>query len=213
MTHAEPINLLPRGRVVAMKRRARIRAWCAASGGYGLCLVIACVLALTISVPDGSLRESISEKHVLIQSSEKELATLRQEAATVQRAIEAANAVGNHPDWRVLLQLLAHARGEQVVLERCDLKPRPADPKAKAGAVSDTGFLLTLDGVAQSQRAASQYVLDLEDLGVFETVTLIETRPYITVRPTSAGISLIGFRVHCTLSDGRAVSGVTGGGS
>ena len=105
------VNLLPGARVAAIRRRGCIKAWVVGCGVYTLGLAVWCV-ALSAGSAWGSLKTELEETHAAVQDRSRALAALRAELDSARRAWEASQAVGVHPDWSVLLGLLAGTRGD-----------------------------------------------------------------------------------------------------
>jgi Tfp pilus assembly protein PilN len=198
-TCAQGVNLLPASRLAAIRRRSRIRLWILVVGVYVLALFGGWGVMRAHAVPAPKAAKDLDEVAGQIDSRRKELASLRKELGTVQRALEASRAVGQHPDWSVLLLLLADAGSGEVVLSRCDLQVRPA-PQG-SDALGAEGYVLSLAGMAPSQDVVFQYALSLETLGVFETVQLIGTRAGEIPALGGAGPGLVSFEMSCVLSD------------
>lgn len=206
LPEAGGVNLLPAPRRIARRRRARVRAWSWIGAAY-LLAVAGASAAFVLTTHEGGPRVAdVDEAVARVAARRIEVAALEKELTAATRNWEAARAVGHHPDWSVLLGLLARAREGEVVLERCELR---ADvPSARAQPQPGRRqYTLSVDGIARSQRAVPAYVLGLERLGVFESVTIIETRS----RPPDTGTSapadpavaedLVAFRVQATLAD------------
>lgn len=104
--------------------------------------------------------------------------------------------------------LLADHR--QIVLSQCELVPVSEAVTSLPGVVAPNGstvspsapaiaqqrYTLTLSGMGRSQAAISQYVLRLENTGLFDRVTLIESK----LAPFGGG-EAVSFRIGCTLGE------------
>lgn len=207
------VNLLPSARVAAIRRRGCIKAWSVGCGVYTLGLAVWCVV-LSAGSGWGSLKAELETAHAAVQERSREVAASRAELESARRAWEAAQAVGVHPDWSVLLGLLANTRGDEVVLSNCELQPASAAEKVPAagparvgGPVAAPGYTLEVHGVALSQRAVSSYVLVLESLDVFETVTLLEAKRAAAAGALRPGMDVVSFKLRCSLVDGRPRKG------
>ncbi|CAG0996421.1 hypothetical protein PHYC_02591 [Phycisphaerales bacterium] len=192
------INLLPAHRVRALRLRRRTRAWCL----FGVAYILA-IIALWSTYAAGSgvstgMAEQISTAKTLLDSNERELEGLQKVLAEARNRVESAKAIVDHPDWSTLLEVLARTRGEDVALERLALAQRP-DSVARPGDLPARGpWTLNVAGAAASHGAATQFVLRLERSGLFESVSLSETR-----ERGGSGIAgttaLIDFTVVCTV--------------
>jgi hypothetical protein len=208
------VNLIPLVRVQARRRAARIRVWlvimplCASilAGAYGW-------IRVAWSSDLDSITAEIKKADADIRAADKEDSAAKARIAELQPRFRAAKAVGDQPDWGLLLSLVASRLGHDAVLNSCTLSP-PADGIAVPVAATVSGktskagearpresgrperFTLALSGLARTQDAVSAFVSGLEDAGVFDRVTIAEAR-----RTAVAGQEGVAFRVECTLSD------------
>jgi hypothetical protein len=49
-----------------------------------------------------------------------------------------------------------------------------------------------------------RYAESLQGLGLFESVSIVGTRPRDSAAPDAAGLHLVNFEIRCTLSDAAA---------
>lgn len=132
-------------------------------------------------------------------------AEMREDAAPAQALLEqgmsgvSASLGAPHGLDRVFAPALEDAT-KQIVLSSCELTPI-AEVAAPAGAsiaqnlaATQPRYALALSGAGRSQAAISQYVLRLEQTGLFNRVTLIESRK----APFARG-EAITFRIGCTM--------------
>jgi len=155
------------------------------------------------------IRARLAEATAQVQRRRGEIRALSDKAATVRRELEAIRSVAGHPDWSLLLTLLADALSDSLVLEICTLAPtgppgsiakdKEADPNSldTMTARLRQSYVLQLAGVAKTQTAVSRFVLRLEQIGLFRRVKLVQTS-----RRTFAGRRAIVFKIECLL-DGR----------
>ncbi len=192
------IDLLPRACREALAARRRARVWVIVCFLYGALVTFSW---LASPGPAPALASELARASALAQVRERDLSLLRAEVKELSRAVSHAQAVGDHPDWSRLLALVARARGEKVVLARIAVEPASAAPAERAQArTSDANarpaYELSLAGTGASQAAVSEYVLTLERLGLFESVTLVETR----ARATADGVQgVVEFSLRCRL--------------
>jgi hypothetical protein len=117
------------------------------------------------------------------------------------RSMEAASAMTAAPPTLVRTLLpLAQDAARQIVLSSCALEPLregvapPSATAAQSAAATQPKYTLVLTGMGRSQAAISQYVLRLEQTGLFDRVTLIESK-----RGPFAGGEAVSFRIGCGL--------------
>jgi Tfp pilus assembly protein PilN len=106
--------------------------------------------------------------------------------------------VGKQPDWSILLALLASTLEDEIVLRSVRLVSGAAEEgdQREAGAPN-----LDFAGLGQSQAAVSRFVLRLEEISLFRSVKLLDTR-----REPFLDGHAITFRVECVLDDGGEAS-------
>lgn len=182
------VNLIPRAHLEQRRASTRVARW-------GVCCgVLACAVATAWIVTSSRVVDNREELAAQLASAkrtaeEKErlVADTRAAHSAAIRRLESARAVAGHPDWSVLLALLARARGDGLVLDRVEVRPiARIDPQAQTGLGRtgvataervEAGYQLDLRGVGESQSTVTQYLLSLERTGIFESVRLRETRP------------------------------------
>ncbi|KPK79721.1 MAG: hypothetical protein AMJ81_12915 [Phycisphaerae bacterium SM23_33] len=199
-------NLIPAARQEAKQQRARRRAWLGVCGAYAGLLLTGYALCAAAWGADGrGLQDQLANEEADIKTSKAELGTLHQKLEQARRKLQANRAVGDQPDWSVLLAVLASSLDDELVLTLCKLHElgQPAEPRPPmrargvppaAAPAGQEQFLLTIGGYARSQAAVSQFVLRLERGRLFRTVNLLKANR----EPFLAG-SAVAFRVECSL--------------
>jgi len=191
------INLIPAPRRRARIARAHLRGWAAGWAFSGLALLVGCLVIRTSwGGARSALAEEVDQATRTIRVSNRQAEILRRRLADARWKLESGRAVGQQPDWSILLALLAKNLGDDVVLERCQLFPAdPAPAEASAtGAMAGGRYVFEIDGLARSQLAVSRFVLRLEKTGLFDQVRLISTS-----RRTFLGQKAVAFRLECLL--------------
>jgi hypothetical protein len=192
------VNLLPLARVELLRQRRRTRIWILVVIGYSIVLAMFWS-GYAASVPLRNGAEEVSVARTRLEAIEAELARTRKTAVDLRTRVELASAVADHPDWSLLLGVIAGIRNDEIAIERLQLSSPGIVPPPK-GRKPDTPvrgpWNLILAGAAPSQRAASDFVARLEALGIFESISLRETRERTF---TSDGGGVVDFTVACTL--------------
>lgn len=217
------INLIPSRRRAAQRRSARVRLWLSITpavtlllaGSYGY-------LFATWGAGGGAASESLAAANSKIESMQHELDSARSRLAEAQARKRALREVSEQPDWGLLMNILAGALSEETILSGCTLDPlaQPAaeppkeSPAPKAGArrtpaknsapsaaatARPTRYRLALSGFARSQEAVPEFVRRIEQMGIFEQTTLIQS-----VRAPYAGTDAFQFRIECSIADPAA---------
>lgn len=193
------VNLIPAPHRAARTRRDRCRAWLTGSAIYA-CALLTVWGAAHLWWPDRH-RAAAADLSQLQQKTRQDEATLAEIRPRIREAITtlaASRSVGDQPDWSLLLNLLSSLLGDDTVLSTCTLKVAGSnmDPSASA---APRRHLVTLTGLGRSHGAVLTYVRKLEGTGLFEAVTLIDTRQ----EPFTGGSQAIAFRIECSMPQMR----------
>jgi hypothetical protein len=196
------INLIPASRLKARRGASRVRLWLAVIPACSALFAGAWVINwLGWSTDLGPLTAELEATKLRIKQSKTVLAGHGKELREAEAKLRANRAVGEQPDWSILLEVLAAKLGTDAGLKACILEPvaAAATPGAKSKEGSGHGrpeeLKLTLKGVADTQAAVSKFVLGLEATGAFDLVQLVETN---RDKGSDEGI---GFEVVCRLTD------------
>lgn len=194
--------------------RARGRRWAAACVlvGAGLVLAYAVLMVNGGTAADG-VGEELARVRAKLELETADRAACEARIVRAESELALVRAIGRHPDWSLLLRVLARERGERVVLERLQLKrtDKPAEKPADTAVPGGPGpvpatpaseqYGVRLAGQALSQGDATQFTLRLENLGFFDSVRLVETRP-VNVQ----GREYVAFQVECSVGSRRAAA-------
>ena len=198
-------NLIPAARREAKQRRARQRVWiiiCCLYGallvaGYGICHAL-------LGTDDQTIDHQARKAAARAESFQRRLAGLQAKLDEARRKLEANLAVGDQPDWSVLLTLLADTLDDDLVLSQCRIQPPGYAQKAKGPRLRGLAeqmvarrqdqFVLTISGFGRTQAAVSRFVLRLEKTDLFDQVKLVKANrePFLTDRA-------VAFLVECSL--------------
>lgn len=179
-------NLIPPYRLSRRHRRQRLRAWLIGSGIYAAALVAVALLVHqhTASARDRAGELSAASRDVEQARRAMDLQQRRLNAAMVEQA--ANRAVSHQPDWSILLAALAGELGDQIVFRSCRL-----DALDESGAAS-CDVAIKLSGLGKGQSAVSQFILRLEESGLFDQVKLIRT-----AREAMGDSTAVAFELEC----------------
>jgi len=173
---------------------------------YGVVTLGACI-ALAAGEPVVDLRET-RELSSLAREKEMYEDLKKQHSDSIvaeKRRKEGADLVADHPDWSILLDLLAERRGDDAVIVGVDVKPdvvkaKEGEAKAKAREAKPKGEMVTMDkaetrpdayairieGFASTQTAVAEFADRMQRIGIFGSVTLqrsstrlLEQRPVV----------------------------------
>lgn len=167
------VNLLSPNRLRAHAAHTRLCRWALICGAYA---VLSGMLVLVGVANRGSQARNARNLDGLTASAEqkdKEIRAVRARIAKLQQSELLAREITRHPDWGRLLDALAATRADGVVFERLEFRVSPRATQSKPGVSSAT---VRITGVAGSQVDAARYAVSLQDLGLFDSVSPVETR-------------------------------------
>lgn len=204
--HLTGCNLIPSRRIYARRRARRVRLWLSVVPGVASLLMgVYAWLNTAWTTDTAAVQTAINEVDRASEDLRAAINRDRAQAAQSGILLAAHKAVGEQPDWGILLYILSAKLGDDTVLSNCVLEPM-APPGARALEGSrPTRFRLTLFGIARDQDAVSRLVLSLESEAastLFDQVRILESK-----RINLGGRDAIGYRIECHLSDGAAGGG------
>jgi hypothetical protein len=128
------IDLTPMSIAKTLNGRRRARAWSLGLSSYALALAVG-LGAVMLSAPTSEgVRAKVARVQTDVDGARRELAQVSGEMTRLQRELDAARAVGEHPDWSIVLGLIAGVQqGREAVLEHVRLAPvLPTTPNQPA---------------------------------------------------------------------------------
>lgn len=192
----QSVNFIPMRRREARKLQARKRGWTLAAVVYGSVLALACLVWRAAWSADArDLGHELSTVRAEVDETNRAIAQLRASLSAARQTLSLNRAVAGQPDWSQLLAIVADERGDDVVLNRVavDAPPDTGADAAKGAAVTKPLFL-RVGGYGRTQGAVSQFVLRLEQTGLFESVSLIKTN-----REPFLATDAVAFKLDCQL--------------
>ncbi|MHC4218116.1 MAG: PilN domain-containing protein [Planctomycetota bacterium] len=142
---------------------------------------------------DRVLRGEIEQVRAVVHEKDTALAALKLDRQQAVAQLQANLAVGKQPDWSILLALLASNLDDEIVLRSVRLVSGSAE---EGEAIESGETRLDFAGLGESQAAVSRFVLRLEEISLFRSVMLRDTR-----RESFLAGHAIAFRVECVLDD------------
>ncbi len=190
------INLISEGRRIARRQRVKRRSWIIAVVSYSVLIATVCVLyrGEDTQADSGTLAEGIAVLDAELAEIEQQQAGLRPELIEKNLVLTAGQSITDHPDWSLLLIYLSdEVLGDEIILGGFRLAPVKGESQGKD--IQDVPMTVTLTGHAMTTLAVSQFVLRLEESGLFNRVSLERTRrePFLTGQA-------IAFEIHCLMS-------------
>ncbi len=169
-------NLVPVARRRVLAREDRAANWSLVVVGYAALLgVLWCGSLRMLSGEASGLDRRLATLGAECANLESSVRALRERIARTQASLATARSIADHPDWSVLLNLIASLRGNDIEIERVALGPRKAEQKPGAPK-PPKGVWIKLSGLGKDHQAIAQFALRLEGAGLFENVGLADAR-------------------------------------
>ncbi len=183
------VNLIPAARRAKQLAARRHAAWGYALRVYAILLAVPCALTLVPASADApSLDSSIARVDRRVESRTKDFDALRLETALLNKKLNIARSVGEHPDWSALLATIARSASNLAVIESLDLSitKEPYSDKPPAGSSPTPPprhaprdiITFKLTGLAASPAGCIKFASALEKLNLFDRVLVKDTHPH-----------------------------------
>jgi len=175
------VNLIPAARLASKHRQARQRMWVIICGAYLMSLMVASLSARALWGGDDAVARELTSTVQNIEQYNSAIIELRQDLGQATAALETTRAVSGQPSWGKLLILLSNELGAEVVLSKCQLissskeDKKITDHRPASGGLSERQYRLDLSGLGRTQSSVSRFVLRLERMNIFESVTLVDS--------------------------------------
>jgi hypothetical protein len=198
------VNLIPLPRILARRRGTLARRWAwicalysaAVIGGFGSA-------AATWDYAPSGAQARLDAETTANQDRRKADKSLMEQVARLRTILAANRAVGDQPNWSLLLSLISSTAESRVVLQSCRVEP--ALPASAAPAASGTAdarqpdrepvrYTVQLRGYSRDQAGVSAFALDLERASLFSRVEVAESR-----REAFGKSEAVRFRLECAL--------------
>jgi len=184
-------NLVP-AKHVAQQRRARaIQRWALINGAY-LAVLLVAGIAYAVANLAGNSPDSAQDGPDRPKNLTPTLVALRQKSSRLQADLLGVTGVEDRPDWSLLLNPVAAAMGDNIVLSA--IRFAGASPETSGAASGVKPNTLHLSGMGRSYPDVTDFVLRLEQLHYFGRVQLLQTSPTALHAHDS-----VGFEIDCAL--------------
>ncbi len=180
------VNFIPEARIWQRRRRTIVRRWTWVVTSLGAVVLFACGAAVTtvsatpMSAEQATLRQLQQENE---QRRARE-ALVREEIEGLKSRLQIVRRITPQPDWSLLFALIVEAGGSDIVLTHATLSRTPEGPR------------LTLKGYGRTPSVVLDFVLQLEHLGLFETV-----KPVNSERTELLGGPAVNFELMCAIAE------------
>jgi len=202
------VNLVPEQRQVRKRRHARLRLWIQMSATYSIAIALSLFFVHTIwKVDNAALAEDLSATTSRVKQYSSSMLRLRKELARISTILQTSRAIKCQPDWSKLLVIIADTLGQDIVLNRCEVTildengseitggPQEAlTSQAVTTLLSARQYRLTLAGLGRQHSAVSKFVVQLEQSGLFDSVSLLNNQ-----RQDVQNQSVIVFGIECQM--------------
>lgn len=178
------VNLLAKSFADSSRQRVLMKRW---TKGLILYVLLLGGLAAALFGGDSNrdeLRGTSETLETKLTSRKRELSEQSGRASVLRKQLRAAEAVGQHPLWGQVFAVVAAKASGRVVLSGLSLTvnepPRASEAAASGGAktqgtkntLNARTAVIVVNGRARGLSEVNEYVLALEDLGVFDQVRL-----------------------------------------
>ena len=201
------VNLIPAARLASKHRQARQRMWVIICGAYLMSLIVASLSARALWRGDDAVARELTSTVQNIEQYNSAIIELRQDLGQATAALETTRAVSGQPSWGKLLILLSNELGAEVVLNKCQLissskearlpsakDKKITDHRPTSGGLPERQYRLNLSGFGRTQSSVSRFVLRLERMNIFESVTLVDSN-----RGGFLNDEAVAFSIECRL--------------
>lgn len=201
------VNLIPLPRILARRRTTLIRRWTWAGSLYAAGLVAGYGAAVAAWDYDrGALQDHLESETRANADRRSNQKSLEARLARERTVLAANRAVGDQPNWALLLSLISAGSERQIVLQSCHVEPAPESGEtattridAKPSDREAVCYTVKLRAIAKDQAAVSAFALRLESSGLFTRVELVESR-----REVFLDADAVRFRLDCRLQPAEA---------
>ena len=161
------VNLLPAYRVQAAMKRRTMLAWSFAITGYTALLLCACAAFRATWIVEHGASETLVELQAQLAAEQAGIRTVTSANRRSEAVLKAASIASDHPDWSIVLAMLAQSRGDGVKLEQVSMTPVTGKSR---------GMMFKVTGVGATRIEVASFVANLEEQGLFDSVVAVETR-------------------------------------
>ena len=202
------VNLIPEQRQLRKRRNARIRLWIQMSGAYSVAVALALFsLHMTWKVDNAALAEDLDSTAVRVKQYSSSMLRLRKELAKISTTLQTSRAIKRQPDWSKLLVIIADTLGQDIVLNSCEIatlddtgreisgsRQEALTSQAVTTLLSARQYRLILTGLGREHTAVSRFVVQLEQSGLFGSVSLLNNQ-----RQDVLNQSVVVFGIECQM--------------
>lgn len=184
------VNLISEKRRDEQAKCTCMVRWSSGLAAWAFLICVACIAAAALSNIESNFESSRSAIVLRTTAAQTSAATSSAQIDRIRKRLEVARAVEAHPDWSVLLPVVSSRLGDDVALERISLEPVRGEEATRRAT-------LTLSGVGTDRAALSDFVIRLEETGVFARVETATAQR----RPIGAN-EFFAFELRCRVGSG-----------
>lgn len=191
------VDLIPTTRRQARRIGRALRLWFASGSVLAAVVIASCVVAGAAAAGHDEVAGELEGAQGRVKTLQQTSDALRRNLVQMEVQRRAAIVANDQPDWSVLLRLVARNLDAQSSLRQVQLNETTPAPKPPAKQSLRT-FETRLSGYCPTPAAVSAYVLRLQQLGLFNEVTLLRT-----TRQASGDVA---FELVCTMGESMGVA-------
>jgi Tfp pilus assembly protein PilN len=157
------MNLMSQHRREEQARCTCMARWSGCLAAWACLISVACIAAAALSNMESNFESSRSAIVLRTTAAQASASASSSQIDRIRKRLEVARAVEAHPDWSVLLPVVSSRLGDDIALERISLEPVRGEEATRRAT-------MTLNGVGTDRAALSDFVIRLEETGVFTRV-------------------------------------------
>lgn len=194
-------NLLPATYRRHLARQDRTARWAAFIAVYTVALVILWLGSRQyVAGGRSGLERRVGAIDAEIAGINSGITGLKEKSIRVQASLATARSIADHPDWSVLLSLVASLKSSDIEVDRIALGPRAVETKP-GSAKGTKGVWVRLSGFAKDHQAIAHFALRLEGAHLFDRVALEDAR-----KSAAEPEGLVGFEIEAQIDEQTGAS-------
>jgi hypothetical protein len=198
------VNLLPERKRLSASIRHRVMLYMSGVPVALIANVVGWLAGASLLSEDvGAGHAEIASIRQQIEQADDQRARLAAHHAELTNERAAREAIAARPVWASLIKRIAIVSVEHGRLDRIAVRPLSADrtrQAPRAGEPEEIGFSVRLSGQAVDAAALTTLLLELEEIGIFDKVSLISSSR-IREDINEAAVS---FEIRCVVNGGTS---------
>ncbi len=205
-------NLMSAATRTRLLKHDRRHLWMGCLGGYFALLGVGAVLtAITLRAEVTVAPATVITAEQQAAKKDEKLSSIKAQLAAMQVKAATDKAIGQHPDWSILLGILAQARGETIDMSMVSIAPAVLPGGTKRTTARPTRYALRIGGLAADHASLTSFILRIEKLSIFDKVVLSDNRMVTSTNGPQGSVSAgttartrVSFVIQAELDDAPA---------